>query len=242
MSRIRSRMFRTTTLIGERYRDCIARERNLMQEVLRLARAVNPLASSRTLCLAYAGVPISVLTSGPPSISSRNQRSGEYIPTGDARAGLMLAGFFRRDDKHRDAISDRLKALAGQARNPDAERDESESEQTHEVAPPVRRTMAALLFVAGPRAGERVVLEQGSVAFDRDGRALSDGSAGGVVMSVWPQGERYMLRDNAGVVVSGIRPAIPVVTLDDGDEISWGPHRLRFELLRPENQPPAIAE
>ena len=152
----------------------------------------------------------------------------------------MLAGLFRRDDKNRDVIADRLKALASQA--PKDEPDESTGEPEPAAETPVRRMMAALLFVAGPRAGERVVLEQGSVAFDRDGRALSDGSASGVVASIWPQGERYMLRDNGGVAVSGVRHAIPVVTLDDGDEIAWGPHRLRFELLPPEDAPPPPTE
>ena len=140
MSRIRSRMYRTTATIAERYRACIRRERNLVRQVVRFAHAVNRLAPAHPLSVAYAGSPISGLTSSrAPSTSSRSQRTGKDIPTSGARAGLMLAGFFRRDDKHRDAISDRLKALASQAPKPDAERDESESEQAHEAAPPARR-------------------------------------------------------------------------------------------------------
>ena len=42
-----------------------------------------------------------------------------------------------------------------------------------------------------------------------------------------------MLReaDGAGMLVCGRRLALPVVVLDDGDEIAIGPHRMRFRRI-----------
>jgi len=217
-------------------RRIIRRVRHLNESIVRRLDAL-----ARPPVSAFSMAPASAQCSiGGASVASMSrawaERDRRDAPRGamahvERSAGLvMLSGFFNRGNKHLEVIMDRLKALGrdGPVLPESVDRGTGDDDESSRSS---RRSKATLTFIAGPRAGERIVLEQGSVAFDRDGRAMSDGSATGVVMSIWAQGERYMLRDSAGVTVGGVRPPISVVTLDDGDEIAWGPHRLRFNLV-----------
>jgi hypothetical protein len=77
--------------------------------------------------------------------------------------------------------------------------------------------------------GERLSVRR-SIAFGRDGGEMADASHSRVVISIWAQGARFMLRHNGMPLIGGSRPALPVIALDDGDEIAWGEHRLQFRM------------
>jgi hypothetical protein len=126
-------------------------------------------------------------------------------------------------------ISDRLRGL----RDPSLTFDEAEDADAEPEAKTAPQLRAEITFTAGPRAGESLTIDQGSVALDREAQPLPDGSHSRVAISIWSQGPRFMLRHSGGVAISGARPSLPVVTLDDGDEIAFGPHRLRFRLEDP---------
>jgi hypothetical protein len=138
----------------------------------------------------------------------------------------VLGGRLRSDDRPIvESISGRLRALKDVAID-DGEGASAEPEaRTPLMAPP-----AALLFTAGPRAGERLEISDRRLALDRDAYEVTDADASGVVVSIWAQGPRFMLRGSGALLISGARPAMPVVTLDDGDELAWGEHRLQFRI------------
>jgi hypothetical protein len=52
-------------------------------------------------------------------------------------------------------------------------------------------------------------------------------------LAFWEHGERYMMRHalEADVTIGGRPLALPIVTLDDGDEISLGSHKMRFRRI-----------
>jgi hypothetical protein len=103
---------------------------------------------------------------------------------------------------------------------------------TDALQPPPSRD-AELVFVAGPRAGERLPIEGRSVALDREGYESADGGASSVVATFWTQGEHIMLRNGGAITVGGARPTLPIVVLEDGDELAWSTHRAEFRRLPP---------
>lgn len=127
-----------------------------------------------------------------------------------------------------ETISGRLRSLKDMPIEDDGERSSAVTLE-HK---PSRAPSAELVFTAGPRAGERLPLNDRALALDRDACEAPDSGASRVVLSIWAQGARFMLRHN-GVLVGGARPAMPVVTLDDGDELAWAEHRLRFRIDTP---------
>jgi hypothetical protein len=142
----------------------------------------------------------------------------------------VLSGRLRADDSHIvDAISGRLRSLKDIPLGDAAERGSANPE----VRQPQRAPAAELVFTAGPRAGEHLPLTDRTLALDRDARETPDGGTSGVVVSIWAQGARFMLRHNNGILVGGVRPSMPVLTLDDGDELAWADHRLRFHIEEP---------
>jgi hypothetical protein len=136
----------------------------------------------------------------------------------------VLGGRLRSDDRPIvESISGRLRALK------DVAIDDGEGASAEpEARKPLMAPPAELLFTAGPRAGERLAISDRRLALDRDAREVTDADASGVVVSIWAQGPRFMLRGSGALLISGARPAMPVVTLEDGDELAWGEHRLRF--------------
>jgi hypothetical protein len=97
-----------------------------------------------------------------------------------------------------------------------------------EAPPPPPSRDAEIVFVAGPRAGDVVRIEGRSLALDRDANETDDGGRSGVVASIWPQGDQFMLRHGGAILISGSRPSLPVIVLEDGDELAWGAHKLEF--------------
>jgi len=96
---------------------------------------------------------------------------------------------------------------------------------------------AELIFIDGPRAGARVPLGHEAVtigsAYEADVMLPDD--AGDVAPQharIWQHGERFVFRQIAenGTLVGGQSLALPLVMLDDGDEIQIGRHRMRFSL------------
>lgn len=96
--------------------------------------------------------------------------------------------------------------------------------------------LAALVFVAGPRAGESIPLGAGAVtigASDASNVVLGgdDAHVAGEHARMWLHGDRFVFRqiDGSGTVVAGELLTLPMVMLDDGDEIRIGVHLMRFE-------------
>jgi hypothetical protein len=144
-------------------------------------------------------------------------RSREHPPQLDDAPALrrLLGGKGARDeDRLAGSMADRLRALEPPTLTgtPATAPQASQRQRT----PP----SAHLMFTSGTRAGERVSLDRRTVAFDQQARELADSSGSNVVASIWAQGQRFMLRHNGAVTVSGTRPALSVVTLEDGDEIA----------------------
>lgn len=201
------------------------------------ADAVRPGPQLRLAC---AGATTMVwpapLTFASDAADSEQPSDAPRLPRLDSPPPLrrILGGRLgRAGEEVASSISERLRSL--RHRVPEL----SDQEQPPEPEPvrPQRRLAAEIVFTAGPRAGERLPIANESVALDRAATVVSDSSGSNVVVSIWPQGPRFMLRHNGGVVIGGARPALSVVTLDDGDEIAWGPHRMRFSLEGPAAQP-----
>ena len=100
----------------------------------------------------------------------------------------------------------------------------------------------------GPRAGQVVDLGAGGVTLGSgpacDVVLPSDAGAGSLVALehawLWRQAGHYMLRQIGGAetLIGGEPLALPIVVLEDGDELTIGPHVLRFTLAEaPETQP-----
>jgi len=94
---------------------------------------------------------------------------------------------------------------------------------------------ATLTFVAGPLAGSRVVL--GGEAVTLGSSVLADVVLAGARVGqeharIWQHGQHFVLHQMEGcrTRVAGEPLTLPLVMLDDGDEIEIGPHRLRFAL------------
>jgi hypothetical protein len=48
------------------------------------------------------------------------------------------------------------------------------------------------------------------------------------VARIWTQGDQIMLRHSGAILIGGSRPTLPVVVLEDGDELAWGAHKAQF--------------
>ncbi len=110
-----------------------------------------------------------------------------------------------------------------------------------DVEPRPRQAVdAELAFIAGPHAGARVALNDHAVTLgtsydsdivldDQDGRIAPEHAR------IWRHGEHFVFRqvDGRGTVIGGSPMTLPLVMLEDGDEIEIGGHRLRFEHRSP---------
>jgi hypothetical protein len=175
---------------------------------------------------------------GEPAIA----RVADVLRSGGA-ALLARARALRRQD---EAISEeefsaayaRLLALRsnGDAPYEAGERAAGAAPVPVEAAP----APARLTFTAGPRAGQVVDLGAGGVTLGSDPACdvvlTSDAHAGALVALehawLWRQAGHYMLRQIGGAetLIGGEPLALPIVVLEDGDELTIGPHVLRFTL------------
>jgi hypothetical protein len=81
---------------------------------------------------------------------------------------------------------------------------------------------AEVVFTAGPRDVMRVEVNGNVIP-------LGDGKSTG---TLWRHGERFLLRHSGkGVRVGGAVPALDILVLEDGDEITIGSDRARFQVL-----------
>jgi hypothetical protein len=97
-----------------------------------------------------------------------------------------------------------------------------------EQPPPPPSRDGELIFITGPRAGERLPVEGRNVALDRDANESTGEGTSGVVARIWTQGEHIMLGHSGAVLIGGTRPTLPIVVLEDGDELTWSNHKLEF--------------
>lgn len=152
----------------------------------------------------------------------------------DSRLGRLLGRKSGGQDGVMGSISRRLRALRNGSQFNDIPTDEPEEP----AGPRPMAVNAALIFTAGPRAGDVVALENRRLALDRDALQRTDSDAVEVVASIWAQGSRFMLRHRGTMMVAGSRPALPVIALDDGDELAWGPHRAQFRIEEAASEQP----
>lgn len=147
-------------------------------------------------------------------------RKDEPVTTTRKR-GLFGLGRSRPADV--DPVDARILDL--RSRLPIAQEEEEPSGQAPsegEASLPV----AEIVFIAGTHAGMRVELA-GNVVPMGEGKSSA---------TIWRHGERFLLRHNGKrVTVSDKPPLLPIVVLEDGDEIGVGADRARFRVI-----PPAI--
>lgn len=102
---------------------------------------------------------------------------------------------------------------------PEEDRPEPEDAPLSSLLP-----IAEIVFTAGPRAGMRADLDVNVVP-------LGEGKSSA---TIWRHGERFLLRHNgARVLVSNRPPVLPIVVLEDGDEIVVGADHAQFHILPP---------
>jgi predicted component of type VI protein secretion system len=96
------------------------------------------------------------------------------------------------------------------------------------------------LFVDGPRTGEEVPLALDTLTLGTNPRSsvILPDEHGWIAREharIWRHGDNYLLRevDGAGTLIGGHPLETPVVVLEDGDEVTLGPYRMRFRLLIP---------
>ncbi len=90
------------------------------------------------------------------------------------------------------------------------------------------RALAELVVIAGTHAGLRVPLGEQSITL-----TAGVGTTGDEIARVWPYGDSFALRvvGDAPVRINGESLVLPVVMLDDGDEIDTGSQTLAFHRL-----------
>ncbi len=100
--------------------------------------------------------------------------------------------------------------------------------------------VAELIFVAGPQTGERVPVGErtlviGGQGYDAD-VVLRDPQFDDVPEQgrIWRHADRFMFRQTWGghTIINGEALSLPLVFLEDGDELEIGAHRIRFAYLR----------
>jgi hypothetical protein len=122
-------------------------------------------------------------------------------------------------------MSNRLTRLRDAYDNP---LDDTPEPAASEASPPLPPRDAEIVFTVGPRAGTRVLVEGRAVALDRDGDESTGEGSVSIVARIWTQADQIMLRHSGAILVGGSRPLLPVVVLEDGDEIAWGAHKAQF--------------
>ncbi len=99
---------------------------------------------------------------------------------------------------------------------------------------------ATLTFVGGPLAGERFALGESAITIGTS--FLSD-----IVLPperrviapeharIWKHGDHFVFRqlDGSGTIIGGEQLVLPLVMLEDGDDIQIGAHRMRFTRTGP---------
>lgn len=131
----------------------------------------------------------------------------------------------KNDEATHKSMSARLRLLRDQF---EPFQDQPSSADEPEAPPPPPSRDAELLFVAGPRAGERLSIEGRAVALDREGNESTGEGASSLVVRIWTQADNIMLQHSGAILVGGSRPSLPIIVLEDGDELAWGGHKLQF--------------
>lgn len=107
---------------------------------------------------------------------------------------------------------------------------------------------ATLAFISGPRTGERIELARDVVTLGSDsGCAIVIEDATANIerehAHLMRRGATYMFHDLAGhdTTIADRPLTLPVVMLEDGDEIQIGAHRMRFAIPRLNHRPASTA-
>jgi len=101
-----------------------------------------------------------------------------------------------------------------------------------------RPPAAELLFVGGQLAGTRFSVGEETITLGSDARTANivladdDGAVAGEHARIWRHGQQFMFHELQGkrTRIDGEALALPLVILDDGDEIVIGSHRIKFRV------------
>lgn len=115
------------------------------------------------------------------------------------------------------------------------------------AAPEQLDAPATLAFISGPRTGERIELAADVTLGSDSGCAIVLEDAAANIerehARLMRRGATYMFSDVAGhdTMIAGRPPALPVVLLEDADEIQIGVHRMRFATPMLDHRPARTA-
>jgi len=153
----------------------------------------------------------------------------EELASDSANALGATDAFEAAVDGHGDAQA----ALDEQPSGQEDEPDETGEDAAHAIEPD-----AVLRFTSGPRKGARIAITRDAIVLGATPSAdvmlpLRHGPGGVPRIRIWRQADSYLLQQDEGpLVLIGGRPIdMPIVVLDDGDEISIGDNTVRFERL-----------
>lgn len=178
-----------------------------------------------------AGPPASAISSVDEAAHATPAVSPSAIPPGGKEARARGHGFLGRShgragdeaDTRRSgqAVDARIRALRDDALTPPPP-DRSDLAREAPSAS-VSHPGAEAVFIAGPRAGERFEINENAVLLE---------SADDAAPSIWRHGDRFLLRQgDERIRINGEPLTLPLVVLDDGDEVELGAHRLRFRTI-----------
>ena len=171
----------------------------------------------------------------PAAAPSNESHGASVVPEpAEARRGLLarLRGTRPESKTERAAgnerADERLLTLGGFDVRPSA--GASAPASVSPAAP--ERALAELVVTAGTHAGLRVPLGEQSVTL-----TAGAGTMGEEIARVWPYGDSFALRvvGDAPVRVNGDALVLPVVMLDDGNQIDTGSQTLAFHRLPASN-------
>jgi hypothetical protein len=119
-----------------------------------------------------------------------------------------------------DPLAARLMGLRDQYDAPDDEPAEAPAPESMVII-----EAPELVFTSGPRAGERVIVDDTAAVVIAD-------AAGVEAVTMWRSGSRVMLRQlsRKSVRVGGKPPPFPVIVVEPGDEIEAGGHHMRLDI------------
>ncbi len=167
-------------------------------------------------------------TSSEHSMTGSDDNAQKPPPDSDGGGASKRGGWFGGRQREEDAraeetINDRLRGLSesdGQF-GPDGPTPEPEAGEAYIL-------QGYLTFTQGRREGDQLSLAGRSVVLDIEANEAEERSRTPVIATIWAQGEHFMVRHSGGIRIGGTRPTLPIIVLEDGDELEWGAHRLEF--------------
>ncbi len=184
-----------------------------------------------------------------PTASSSNKAATADEASADAQSTTAAEDTMppRHGNRMRAWFSERMARARGAHRNGDDAADEADSDEADDerlrslqkdegrASPWTRQqALANLRFIAGPRLGQSIRIGNAVLTLGEGGESdepLADAATVGPRYGrIWQQGDHFIFRqlDDADVKIGGEQLLIPVVVLENGDQIAYGEHVLEF--------------